>query len=102
MRALIDHVERGAVGVSRRSRRCFAVPVVDEALRGSDAFENGVRRSDDMAADDECSLAAVRVGDANYIQAPPAVREVPDIVMRQWGRAWGVLEAHELSHPLRA
>src|SRR5256885_9378896 len=36
MCALIDHVERRPVGVSRRSRWCFAVPVVHETLRSEE------------------------------------------------------------------
>src|SRR3989441_12960569 len=68
MCALIDHVERRPVGIARRSRRYFAVPVVHETLRRSDAFEHGVGGSHYMAADGECPLAAVRVGDLDHEQ----------------------------------
>src|SRR5260370_24491286 len=102
MRAVLDHVECGPVGVPRRSRRCLAVPVVDEALRCSDAFEHGIRGSVDMTADDECPLAAVRVGDAHYEQARTDVCGVPDVVMLQRERAVGDLEPDERRHLIRA
>src|SRR5712692_424173 len=102
MRALIDHVERRPVGVSRRSRRCFAIPVIHEALRCSDAFEHGIRGSVDMTADDECPLAAVRVGDAHYEQSRTDVCGVPDVVMLQRERAVGDLEPDERRHLIRA
>src|SRR2546422_579801 len=98
MCALIDHVERRPVGVSRRSRWCFAVPVVHETLRRSDAFEHGVRGSHYMAADGECPLAAVRVGDLDHEQPGADVSFVADVVMRQRKCAWSQSETHEAGH----
>src|SRR6266849_1033880 len=95
---LIDHVERRPVGVSRRSRWCFAVPVVHETLRRSDAFEHGVGGSHYMAADDEGPLAAVRIGDLDHEQPGADVSFVPDIVMRQRKCAWSQSETHETGH----
>src|SRR2546428_719306 len=102
MRALIDYVEVGPVGVPRRSRRRLAVPVVDEALRRSDAFEHGVRGSRQMAADDECPLAAVRVGDPDHEQPGPDVSRVADVVVRQGECAGSHSETHEACHRVAA
>src|SRR2546427_7610551 len=44
-----------------------------ETLRRSDAFEHGVRGSHYMAADGECPLAAVRVGDLDGSEGTLAV-----------------------------
>src|SRR5438876_3006565 len=102
MRALIDHVERRPVGISRRSRWCFAVPVVHETLRRSDAFEHGVGGSHYMAADGEGPLAAVRVGDLDHEQPGADVSFVADVVMRQRKCAWSQNETHEAGHCVAA
>src|SRR6266571_1469171 len=102
MCVLIDHVERRPVGISRRRRRCFAVPVVDETFRCSDAFEHGVGGSHDMAADGECPLAAVRVGDLDHEQPGADVSFVADVVMRQRKCAWSQSETHEACHRVAA
>src|SRR5438034_7549667 len=94
MCALIDHVERRPVGISRRSRRCFAVPVVDETFRCSDAFEHAVGGCHYMAADGERPLAAVRVGDLDHEQPGADVSRVADVVMRQRKCAWSHSETH--------
>src|SRR2546425_5597197 len=102
MCALIDHVERRPVGISWRRRRCFAVPVVDETFRCSDAFEHGVRGSHYVAADGERPLAAVRVGDLDHEQPGADVSRVADVVMRQRKCAWSHSETHEAGHRVAA
>src|SRR2546425_7590905 len=98
MCTLIDHVEHRPVGIARRRRRCFAVPVVDETFRCSDAFEHGVGGCHYMAADGECPLAAVRVGDLDHEQPRADVSRVADGVMRQRKCAWSHSETHEAGH----
>ena len=77
-----NDMERRPVGVAGGRRRRLAVPVVHEALRSRDPLEDRVGCSNEMAADDENPLRAIRVTDAKNHEARPVVGRVADVVVR--------------------
>src|SRR2546427_5081419 len=89
---------RGPVCIPGRSRRRFAVPEVDEPLRGGDPLEYRVRCANQMAADAEHSFAPIVVRDADHQKAGTIVSHVADVVMRQRRCARSQTETNAARH----